>query len=130
MKMFRTTGILALAIALIATPAVAQTVETAAAEPSAQAVEPNAFAGAASLAETDLGAIAGREDTGTLIASATQRNTVSNNSVVGQSTTGAVQIDGNAFQNLQGLAVISANSGNNVAINSAMNVTINFGGPQ
>lgn len=128
--MFRTTGILALAIALIATPAVAQTVETAAAEPSAQAVEPNAFAGAASLAETDLGAIAGREDTGTLIASATQRNTVSNNSVVGQSTTGAVQIDGNAFQNLQGLAVISANSGNNVAINSAMNVTINFGGPQ
>ena len=28
--------------------------------------------------------------------------------------------------NLQGLAVISANSGNNVAINSAMNVTINL----
>jgi hypothetical protein len=128
--MFRTTGILALAIALIASPAAAQTAEFTAAESSSETVVADAFAGAESLAETDLGAIAGREDTGTLIASATQRNTVSNNSVVGQSTTGAVQIDGNAFQNLQGLAVISANSGNNVAINSAMNVTINLGGPQ
>lgn len=84
------------------------------------------FGAAPAIGETDLGKVVGREDTGAMIASATQRNTVSNNSVVGRSTTGAVQIDGNAFQNLQGLAVISANSGNNVAINAAMNVTVNI----
>jgi hypothetical protein len=44
--------------------------------------------------------------------------------------TGAVSLDGNAFQNLQGMAVISANSGNNVAMNSAMNVTINMAPPR
>jgi hypothetical protein len=84
-----------------------------------------AFA-AAAVTDGDLGKAAGREDTGAMIASATQRNTVANNSVTGNSVTGNVEIDGNAFQNLQGLAVISANSGNNVAINSAMNVTINL----
>ncbi len=85
-----------------------------------------AFDAAASVDEADLQKVTGRENLGAQIASATQRNTVSNNSVVGTSTTGAVQIDGNAFQNLQGMAVISANSGNNVAINSAMNVTVNL----
>lgn len=89
-----------------------------------------AFDTAATLGDGDLGSVAGKEDVGAQIASADQRNTVSNNSVTGNSTTGAVRIDGNAFQNLQGLAVINANSGNNVAINSAMNVTINLGGPQ
>ena len=83
-----------------------------------------AFAGA--LAEADLGKVTGRENLGAMVASAAQRNTVANNSVVGTSMTGNVQIDGNAFQNLQGLAVISANSGNNVAINSAMNVVVNL----
>lgn len=81
---------------------------------------------AAAVTEADLGQVTGRENTATLAAIATQRNTVSGNSVTGNSVTGSVTIDGNAFQNLQGLAVISANSGNNVAINSAMNVTINL----
>lgn len=91
----------------------------------AQTPGPDAFAGAA-VGEADLGRVTGREDTGAMIASATQRNTVSNNSVTGTSTTGDVRIDGNAFQNLQGLAVISANSGNNVAMNASMNVTVNL----
>lgn len=98
--------------------------ETVAAEPDA------AFGSAAALGEADLGSVAGRADVGTQIAAADQRNVVSNNSVTGNSVTGDVRIDGSAFQNLQGLAVINANSGNNVAINSAMNVTINLGGPQ
>lgn len=85
-----------------------------------------AFGAAAAIVEAELGKVTGREDTGAMIANATQRNTVSNNSVIGTSTTGTVRIDGNAFQNLQGLAVISANSGNNVAMNSAMNVTVNL----
>lgn len=113
-----------MALGLMATaaggPAFAQTVAPAGA----------AFDEATAIAEDDLGALTGQADTGTMIATATQRNTVSNNSVSGNSVTGAVQIDGNAFQNLQGLAVISANSGNNVAINSAMSVTINMAAPR
>lgn len=50
--------------------------------------------------------------------------TVSNNSVNGTSQTGGVTIDGQAFQNLSGLTVINANTGNNVAINASMNVNI------
>lgn len=110
----------------VAAPAMAQE-QTSAAPAAPTAPAANAFAGDAALAETDLGAIAGREDRGTQIAAADQRNTVSNNSVTGNSVTGSVTIDGQAFSNLSGLAVINANSGNNVAINSAMNVVINLG---
>jgi hypothetical protein len=91
-----------------------------------QADRPAAFDAGTAVAQDELGAIAGREDVGALAARADQRNVVSNNSVTGNSVTGAVAIDGQAFQNLQGLAVISANSGNNVAMNAAMNVTINM----
>lgn len=66
-----------------------------------------------------------REDV-SLIAKSDQAAAVSNNSVNGNSVTGAVTIDGNAFQNAQGLTLINANSGNNVAINSSLNVTISF----
>jgi phosphodiesterase/alkaline phosphatase D-like protein len=81
---------------------------------------------AAAVTDGDLGAATGREDIARQVATANQRNTVSGNSVVGNSVTGGVAIDGNAFQNLSGLSVISANSGNNVAINSAMNVVVNL----
>lgn len=96
----------------------------ASAQTTAAAVPADTFATA--VTEADLGQVTGRDNTAVLAAIATQRNTVSGNSVTGNSVTGSVTIDGNAFQNLQGLAVISANSGNNVAINSAMNVTINL----
>lgn len=49
---------------------------------------------------------------------------VSNSSVNGTSRTGEVTIRDNAFQNLSGLAVINSNSGNNVAINAALNVNV------
>lgn len=49
---------------------------------------------------------------------------VSDSSVSGNSVTGAVAIDGNAFQNLSGLSIVNANTGNNVAINASMNVNI------
>ena len=106
--------------------------QTIAAQPVPASVSPAAAAGHAAFAgsaisDADLGQVAGREDTGAMIAAADQRNVVANNSVSGNSVTGDVVIDGNAFQNVQGLAVISANTGNNVAINSAMNVTINMG---
>ncbi|MGN6376012.1 MAG: hypothetical protein ACTHMG_10700 [Sphingomonas sp.] len=113
--------------ALHAAPAAAQNTAAPQAVSAIAAADDDqgAFA-AAALSDHDLGRTAGREDTATMIANANQRNTVANNSVSGNSVTGDVQIDGNSFQNLQGLAVISANTGNNVAINSAMNVTINL----
>jgi len=85
----------------------------------------SAFSDEARVEDSALNRVAGREDFGQ-IALANQVNQVRNNAVIGNSTTGGVQIDGNAFQNLSGLAVISANSGNNVAINSALNVTISL----
>lgn len=116
--------VIALAMCCTGVPAAAQEVIAVAGPESGSAND--AFVGAPAIADGALAQVAGREDSGTQIAIANQRNTVSGNSVVGRSVTGNVAIDGNAFQNLQGLAVISANSGNNVAINSAMNVTINL----
>lgn len=114
--------------AAYAPAALAQTGRPASSATAATApvAEDSAFDTRVAITETDLEKVAGREDTGAMVASANQRNTVANNSVVGTSTTGNVQITGNAFQNLQGLAVISANSGNNVAINAAMNVVVNL----
>lgn len=85
----------------------------------------SAFSDETRVEDSALNRVAGREDLNQ-IALANQVNQVKNNAVIGNSTTGAVQIDGNAFQNISGLAVISANSGNNVAINSALNVTISL----
>lgn len=120
-----------MALGAMAVPALAQE-RVAPATAAAAAIAPasrDAPFGAAPVDDASLSRETGREDIGTMAASATQRNTVANNSVIGTSSTGSIAIDGNAFQNLQGLAVISANSGNNVAINSAMNVTIAMGAP-
>ena len=52
---------------------------------------------------------------------------VSGNSVTGDSTTGQISMDGQALQNFSGLSVMTANTGNNVSINSAMNVNVSIG---
>lgn len=70
-----------------------------------------------------LGAIAGRENS-RQVALAEQNAGVANNSVGDNVLTGDAVIDGNAFQNMSGLSVLNVNTGNNVAINAAMNVTI------
>lgn len=75
-----------------------------------------------------LGAATAREDI-SQVASSEQTATVSGNSVNGQSTTGALNIDGNAFQNQSGLTIVNANTGNNVAVNASMNVNIVFTPP-
>lgn len=82
----------------------------------------------AMVSETELHAIAGRENVLQVQQTATARNTstVANNSVSGTSTTGMITIDGSAFQNLTGLSVLSANTGNNVSINAAMNVNVSL----
>jgi hypothetical protein len=75
------------------------------------------------VSDTALAAIAGRADLAQ-VTRAENSSVVSNNSVIGQSTTGALTLDGNAFQNLNGLAVVSANTGNNVSINASLNVNV------
>lgn len=88
------------------------------------AEEPSPF-GAAAVSESTLQAAAGREDT-TQISQAEQNAAVAQNSVGDHVTTGAAQIDGNAFQNMSGLSILNVNTGNNVAINAAMNVNISL----
>ena len=96
------------------------------ADDAAPAAKPqtHGFNAANSLKDSELDAIKG---TGNLSQTVVANNssTVSNNSVNGDSTTGSV-VFGNAFQELHGLAVISANSGNNVSINSSLNVTVSL----
>lgn len=88
-------------------------------------VSAQVFGADARVEEEVLGAVAGREDTNQTTVS-NNVNEVSNNSVGDNSVTGTIGIDGNAFQNMSGLSILSVNTGNNVAFNSAMNVNISI----
>ncbi len=81
--------------------------------------------GSAALDDSKLQAIAGREDT-RQAATADQAASVSNNSVGDNVRTGDARISDNAFQNMSGLSILNVNTGNNVAINAAMNVNISI----
>lgn len=85
---------------------------------------PTAFA-AAPMDVVALNRATAREDV-SQVAIAEQSSRVSNNTINGPSVTGTATIDGNAFQNFQGLSIINANTGNNVSINAALNVNIHF----
>ncbi len=98
-------------------------VEAAAAGPDTSTPSRPSRFSAPALGEAELRGQAGRADV-----SQDARNSqvagVSGSSVNGTSRTGAVTIDGNAFQNMSGLTVVNANSGNNVAMNGAMTVNV------
>jgi hypothetical protein len=84
-----------------------------------------AFSASSKVADSDLKRIAGKADLSqTVIANNTSN--VSDNSVNGNSTTGTLSFGTNAFSQIHGLAVVSANTGNNVSINSSLNVTISM----
>lgn len=102
---------IAATVLLAATPAVAQSRNDAG--PFAVAV----------LDDRALDTVAGREDIRG-VATADQQATVSRNSVGDNAHTGDAKISDNAFQNMSGLTILNVNTGNNVAMNSAMNVTI------
>ncbi|WP_375195707.1 hypothetical protein [Sphingobium sp.] len=51
-------------------------------------------------------------------------STVEGNSITGDFTTGLVNIGTGALDNFNGLALFNINTGNNVAINSAMTVNV------
>lgn len=93
----------------------------------AQAME--APFGAVALPEDTLASVAGREDS-RQISTASQVAGVSQNSVGDHVQTGDAKISGNSFQNMSGLSILNVNTGNNVAINAAMNVNIAIAPPQ
>ena len=90
---------------------------------SVRAAPPAPFAEASAISGADLGAITGRADTAMLIR-AENSATVANNNVIGDSTTGSISFDPQSFQNLNGLSLLSANTGNNVSINSSLNLNV------
>lgn len=92
----------------------------ASAQTGANAAPPFA---ATAVDENTLQAAAGREDT-RQAAIATQVAGVSQNSIGDNVRTGDAKISDNAFQNMSGLSILNVNTGNNVAINAAMNVNI------
>jgi hypothetical protein len=104
--------LLCLAPAAISSPVAAQSRDAATDPFQAEAID-----------DASLGAIAGREDTAQH-ATAEQTAGVVDNSVGDNVQTGDATIDGAAFQNLSGLSILNVNTGNNVAINAAMNVNI------
>jgi hypothetical protein len=81
------------------------------------------FGSGTRMAGKELAAITGRADTA-LVIRAANTSTVSNNSVNGVSQTGAISFDERAFANLSGLSLLSANTGNNVSINSSLNLNV------
>lgn len=83
----------------------------------------SAMFGTAGLTDETLGSVAGREDT-QQAAIANQVAGVSRNSVGDNVHTGDAKISDNAFQNLSGLSILNVNTGNNVAINAALNVNV------
>lgn len=131
LRLFRTALALSLPASLLAAPAAFAQQSAASAHISGDEVvatpelPPGAPApfSADAIADTALAGIAGREDTNQQ-STANQNATVTRNSVGDNARTGDASISGSAFQNLQGLSILNVNTGNNVAINAAMNVNI------
>ncbi|MDD1453253.1 hypothetical protein NHF48_023620 [Sphingomonas sp. H160509] len=71
----------------------------------------------------DLNAVTGQSDL-TQVVNAQNNGVVSGNTVTGNSQTGTIHFDSSSFQNLNGLSLLSANTGNNVSINSSLNVNV------
>lgn len=102
--------------AIAQTPALVETVDVS-------TDNQTAFEGLSSVPADQLAVIAGQSDINQMI-QAQNRSQVSNNSVSGNSVTGTISFDGSSFANLNGLSVLSANTGNNVSINASMNVNV------
>ena len=116
-------------LAISAAPAMAQDEAAtpgpdASVETPARGAEAGLFEGDA-VSEGALQATAGRENVAQL-SQAELEAEVANNSVGDNAVTGAARIEGSAFQNMSGLSILNVNTGNNVAINAAMNVNISI----
>lgn len=84
------------------------------------------FSSATVADETALAQVTGMADVKALEQAISVRNTstISGNIINGDPTTGTISIDGASFGGFNGLALVNANTGNNVSINAAMNVNV------
>jgi hypothetical protein len=80
---------------------------------------------ASPVSDAELSKVVGKADLAQTVR-ANNSAILTNNQVNGNSVTGGITIDGQALSNLNGLAIISANTGNNVAINSSLNVNVSL----
>lgn len=101
-------------------------VEDAFPEPASDADAP--FANAKIANDQKLAGVTGRADVNAIeqVVSVRNTSTVSGNIIHGDPITGTISIDGASFGNFSGLALLNANTGNNVSINAAMNVNVAF----
>lgn len=111
---------------LAAAASAALPIAATAQERSAPAEE-SPFGVAKPIGNADLGTVTGRDELSQVV-NARNASTVSGNSVTGNSQTGTIHFDSNSFQNLNGLSLLSANTGNNVSINSSLNVNVAISG--
>ncbi len=120
---------LMLGCALIAPPALAEekraapVVEASSPEAQTQAAPAPMFAEANAITDKKLATIAGREDVNQFTQS-DQANSVEGNSVGDNSNTGTIVLSDNAFRNINGITILNANTGNNVAINASVQINI------
>ena len=103
-------------------PAIAQA-QTATAPAVAADANATPFGSVQPVGNTDLNGVTGRADLAQVV-NAQNNGVVSGNTVTGNSQTGTIHFDSSSFQNLNGLSVLSANTGNNVSINSSLNVNV------
>ena len=111
-------GVLGLVVAA-AMPALAEPT----AEPAKPATAEALFGAGQKVEGSDLATITGQGDTAMMVRAQNTSN-VSHNSVSGNSQTGTISFDTDTFRNLSGLSLLSANTGNNVSINSSLNVNV------
>lgn len=79
--------------------------------------------GSAKLSDEALSKVRGREDT-SQVAINVLTSELANTSVGDNVNTGAIAFDANAFSNINGFALVSSNTGNNVSFNANMTVNV------
>ncbi|WP_242187884.1 hypothetical protein [Sphingomonas sp. CARO-RG-8B-R24-01] len=101
----------------------AQTQPVAPASPIIAEASAASFGAINPVENADLKTITGQADLAQVV-NAQNNGVVSGNTVTGNSQTGIIHFDSSSFQNLNGLSLLSANTGNNVSINSSLNVNV------
>ena len=97
--------------------------QAVAASPVIAEVSVAPFGAVSPVENADLNVVTGQSDLAQVV-NAQNNGVVSGNTVTGNSQTGTIHFDSSSFQNLNGLSLLSANTGNNVSINSSLNVNV------
>ena len=117
-------GLLLAGAAIQSNYAVAQEVSASTPAPAAaDQLGASPFGEAKPVTNADLHSITGQGDLAQVV-NAENKGVVSGNTITGASQTGTIHFDSSSFQNLNGLSLLSANTGNNVSINSSLNVNV------